>query len=300
MRVIVSDAASPRRLAVLGSPIHHSRSPRIHRAAYATLNLNWHYEAIELIESDFDGFFQSLDPSWLGFSVTMPLKRKAFDLAATQDEPSRAVEVVNTLLRTDGQWAGFNTDVPGIEACVSQLSMPSMQSAVILGAGATAKSAAYALMSMGFIDVTIVARRLEQAVTLCQQLSELPEAHGKRLATAPLPNGSSAKSLDDDFSMLLGDADLLVNTLPGDISGSLTFENEAIHRAALFDINYDPWPSPLCMLWASQNRAHVDGLELLVRQALVQVRIFVNGSASAPLPDEVAVLETMRQSSVER
>ena len=66
------------RAAVLGSPIAHSLSPVLHRAAYAELGLGWIYEAIEVREEDLASFLDSRDESWVGLSLTMPLKRAVF------------------------------------------------------------------------------------------------------------------------------------------------------------------------------------------------------------------------------
>ena len=67
-------ASEPRRLAVLGSPIAHSKSPGLHRAAYRTLGLDWEYSAVEVDGSNLAAFLDSRDESWRGLSLTMPLK----------------------------------------------------------------------------------------------------------------------------------------------------------------------------------------------------------------------------------
>src|SRR5690554_684697 len=109
----------PQRLAVLGSPIAHSRSPRIHCAAYRELGLDWQYEAIECREADLVSLLGSRDESWRGFSVTMPVKEQAYRASTVLDPVAKTSGVVNTLLRVVGQesepaWAGFNTDVSGL------------------------------------------------------------------------------------------------------------------------------------------------------------------------------------------
>jgi shikimate dehydrogenase len=288
--------AERRRFAVIGSPISHSRSPRIHQAAYASLGLNWEYEAIDVLESDFDAFVAGLRDEWHGLSVTMPLKRRAFQLAATRDAAAVATSSVNTLLRRDPGWAGFNTDVPGIITCIEKLSLSKQTSAVVLGAGATAASVVYSLCEMGFETVDIAARRVTQA-------GELVDRFGSGITTIralQLGHDATATDEDDPLFALIESADVIVNTLPGEASAQVNLPDRSSALPPLFDINYDPWPTPLCSRWDRDGISFVNGLELLVQQALIQVRIFVNGDATRPLPNEELVLRAMQEASVER
>ena len=98
---------------MLGSPIDHSLSPVLHRAAYAELGLNWTYDRFEVSESDLAGFVAGLDSSWRGLSVTMPLKVAVLDLGEADPVAQRA-GAGNTLIFTDGGPRVYNTDVAGL------------------------------------------------------------------------------------------------------------------------------------------------------------------------------------------
>ena len=89
-----------RHLAVLGSPIAHSKSPDLHSAAYRTLQLNWDYTRVELTSNHLLQFTETLDIDWLGLSLTMPLKEEALRIASEKSELALATGVANTLLRT--------------------------------------------------------------------------------------------------------------------------------------------------------------------------------------------------------
>lgn len=281
-------------MAVLGSPIAHSRSPRIHRAAYDQLELPWTYEAIDIKENSLEAHLREADARWRGFSVTMPLKRKAFEIATWTDAAAIATRSVNTLLRQDDGWLGFNTDVPGIVHCVETLNLDGHQSAVLLGAGATATSAAYALCEMGFSSVTVVARRMEQAKALCSELNP----GSTTLRALQFPEANADAQVIRDFQGEVLASQLLINTLPGSVSAALPLGSGGAPLPALFDINYDPWPTALCGRWQEAGAPFVDGLRLLVEQALLQVRIFSTGDMQNPLPNESAVLRAMQQASV--
>jgi shikimate dehydrogenase len=135
------------RAAVLGSPIAHSLSPVLHRAAYEELGLDdWSYDRFEVDEAALPGFVGKLGPEWAGLSLTMPLKRAVIPLLDEISETASAVEAVNTVVFTeDGRRLGDNTDVPGMVAALRERGIEQVDSAAILGAGATASSALAAL-----------------------------------------------------------------------------------------------------------------------------------------------------------
>ena len=101
------------RLAVLGSPITHSKSPLLHAAAYAELGLDWQYDAIEVTGDTLAEFVSSRGPEWRGLSLTMPLKRDVLPLLDSRDDAVELTGVANTLLFGAAR-RGFNTDVYGI------------------------------------------------------------------------------------------------------------------------------------------------------------------------------------------
>ncbi|MFC4903952.1 shikimate dehydrogenase family protein, partial [Kocuria oceani] len=112
---------SPARAAVVGHPIGHSRSPDLHRAAYAVLGEDVDYDAHDLVEEQLPAFVDARrgDPAWRGLSVTMPLKSAAAACADELTELGAAVGAVNTLVfRPDGTVLGHNTDVAGIVGAV--------------------------------------------------------------------------------------------------------------------------------------------------------------------------------------
>ncbi|WP_210481357.1 shikimate dehydrogenase [Naasia sp. SYSU D00948] len=260
-----------RRLAVLGSPIGHSRSPALHGAAYRELGLDWEYDRREVRSGELAEFLEGLDGSWLGLSLTMPLKREVLPMLDTEDDLVRLTGAANTVLLQDGRH-GFNTDIGGIGAAFAERGVPLLESALVLGGGATASSVLVALRDHGVRSATIAARSPEKAAPL----AELGDAVGVDVTLT---------GLDDDLPV----ADILVSTLPGE--APLPALPPFPPSAALLDVAYDPWPSRLAQGWAGPV---VNGLDMLLHQALLQVRVFRNGDPAAPLPGEDAVLKAMR------
>src|SRR6516164_3566855 len=150
--------------AVLGSPIAHSLSPALHRAAYLALGLTgWTYQAIECDEAALPGLLASCGPDWAGLSLTMPLKRAVLPLLDEIEPLAAEVGAANTVVFAAGRRHGHNTDVPGMIAAlaahgVTAASLPPGATVLILGAGATACSALAAARELGITQVTVAAR----------------------------------------------------------------------------------------------------------------------------------------------
>ncbi|WP_238579522.1 shikimate dehydrogenase [Agreia bicolorata] len=280
-------AASTRRLAVLGSPIAHSLSPRLHDAAYAVLGLDWRYDAVDVSENDLAPFVEERSDEWLGLSLTMPLKHSIGPLLDHRDELSVLTGSTNTVLfsRAGGERRldGFNTDVGGIVRALAEKSISTARHVAILGAGATAASAIVAAAQLGAEHVTILARSPEKA----EGLRQIAHTAGTSVAILPL----TASSFD------VIDASLVISTLPGTAEPAVLLRASTLPaRSDLLDVAYHPWPSALGTIWTASDRTVVSGLRMLIHQALLQIRIFVNADPALPLPDESTVLAAMESS----
>ncbi|MHC5796201.1 shikimate dehydrogenase family protein [Lacisediminihabitans sp. FW035] len=273
------------RLAVLGSPIAHSQSPALHRAAYGVLGLDWQYEAVEMKSSGLAAYIASRGPEWRGLSLTMPLKRDVMPLLAVADPLATLTGGANTVLfpeAADGPGLhGFNTDVFGIVEAFRGAGVDRLDSVRMLGAGATAASALVAVAQLGARRVVVSARSAPKLVALFDLGEQLGiDVHAAR------PDG-----IDDGIV-----PEAVISTLPGGADHSYRFESSTRASAVLFDVAYDPWPSPLAESWLEAGGRVIPGIEMLVNQALLQVRIFVGGRADRILPREEIVLAAMRES----
>lgn len=245
------------RCAVLGDPIAHSLSPVLHEAAYGALGLDWTYQACRVPEGGLAGFLAGLDPAeWRGLSVTMPLKREALELAERVSDRAGLAGAVNTLVRTGTGWSGDNTDLPGAVAAVRAVYDGPVTAATVLGAGATAASVGLALVQLGAAEVRLLARSPERAQETVAALRRHPAAPVVRVD--PLAAGQVT-------------GEIVVSTIP-----AAAQTEELVARCAgasvLFEALYDPWPTPLAA--SAGERPLVGGLDLLVRQAVLQVEAF--------------------------
>lgn len=273
-----------RRLAVLGSPIAHSLSPRLHAAAYRALGLDWEYGSAEVTGATLEQFVRTRDESWRGLSLTMPLKRDVLPLLDRRHPLVLRTGSANTVLFDDDggerQLVGYNTDVHGIASALQAAGRDSVERVHVLGGGATAASAIAAVATLGAKRVDVSVRSPHKA----EALAEVGTASGVEVVV-----GSLADAAADGQR-----ADVVISTLPNGADVEIAFDEATRKRALLFDVAYHPWPTPLAAAWQEAGGVVIGGLELLLRQALMQVRIFVEADPGHPLHDENAVFEAMR------
>lgn len=240
------------RAAVLGSPISHSLSPAMHRAAYAALDLRWSYTAFDVAEGELAEFVS--EHPWAGFSVTAPLKREAAAVATSVDNNTALLGVANTLVPTTGGWTAANTDVPGAANALREVGVTSLRTVRVLGAGATSASIALACRQLGATSVELRARDARRA----EPTAAVIEALGLNVSVVPM-------HVD-----VVESVDLLVSTVPGDaIAGR---EHEFVGAAsAVYDVVYDPWPTAIGRSAQRDGTTLVTGIDLLAHQAVLQV-----------------------------
>jgi shikimate dehydrogenase len=259
---------TPRRAAVLGSPIAHSLSPVLHTAAYTVLGLDdWSYTAIECDEAGLPALLASCDRQWAGLSLTMPLKRAVLPLLDWIEPLAVEVGGANTVIFERGERHGYNTDVPGMVAALAEAGVTSPATATILGAGATACAALAALRETGLTSVAVLVRDRARAAGLLDAADRL----GLAVELGPLDAGVRS-------------GDLLVSTVP---AGAADFyaERVGVNRpgpAVVLDVVYHPWPTRLAQAAARSGAVVVGGFDLLLHQAARQVEL-MTGIKPSPL-----------------
>lgn len=277
---------SSARAAVVGHPIGHSRSPDLHRAAYAVLGEDIDYGAHDLVEEQLPAFVDARrgDTLWRGLSVTMPLKSVAAECADELTELGGAVGTVNTLLyRPGGTVLGHNTDVAGIvDAVRAAGAVPVVPAAAVLGGGGTATAAVAAAQRLGARAVDVFVRsasRAGRAVEAGRRLGFPVRLHAWDEAPEALPG-----------------YDVVVSTLPAHGADDLAQRMAGpcpLTKGVLLDAAYDPWPSALAGAWARAGGAVAPGLDMLIFQAVDQIRLFTGSGLGAPLPREQDVVAAM-------
>lgn len=252
------------RAAVLGKPIEHSLSPLLHRAAYAEMGLNdWTYERFEVDQGELAGFLPERDATWRGFSVTMPVKEDAYIAAATRSPVAERTGAVNTLVRTPGGWAGDNTDVYGVRQALLDAGFDpaTLQDGVpvILGSGATARSALAALTDLGATRVGFVVRDQVRSATRAQATRDGVLLEKPDVARAPV----------------------VVNTVPGPAADGYAplWDSTGRARQVVLDVRYAADRTALATAVTAAGSTLVGGIEMLIHQGAAQVRLMTGHDA---------------------
>ncbi len=248
------------RCAVLGSPVAHSLSPALWRAAYAELGLDWTYDAIECAAADLPNRLAAMAVSgeWAAVSLTMPLKLTAVGLVDTLDAAAAAAGAVNTVLFRDDGLHGLNTDVPGLEASVAEsgATVADRAAPVVLGGGGTARAAVVALARAGAEVVRVVVRDTAGAAPLLA----VGARSGAEVRLEPWPVATTA----------LGEPSVVVQTTPKHAADALA-DGMWPAGVPLVEALYEPWPTALAMAAAAGGAAVVGGMRLLAHQAAVAI-----------------------------
>jgi shikimate dehydrogenase len=244
-------------LGVLGWPVAHSRSPQMMGAALLASGLrDWRYQRLPVTAELFAETAAALPGAgFRGANVTIPHKQAALALADAASETARAVGAANTLLfDPSGAIVADNTDAPALLAALP--SSPRGKTALVLGAGGSARAAVWALLSAGAADVRVWNRHFQRAEKLCDELGGRPvrKAQPADLLVNCTPVGLDANG--DEFKQLQVRAD------------------ELAMFGCLIDFVYGTDETQLVKAARAFGVAVVDGLDLLVGQGALSFERF--------------------------
>lgn len=276
------DPAQVRLCAVLGRPVAHSLSPVIHHRA-ARGNPHFRYVRVEAGDTAELRELTSAAPACVGgYSVTMPGKPVALQIADTATARARAVGSANTLTpvrdgrgRPTGRWSAENTDVDGVTTCLNSVLGDAVpERAVVVGNGGTARPAVAALVARGVRHICVAARS-ERALGLRSLVEGGTGDEGESRTGATF---SWVRLDSPELPGVCEDAGVLVSTVPeaaaGEHAGDLAL------AGAVVDVIYDPYPTRLMSAAGSLGRPVADGLLMLAGQGAEQFRLFTGSTAS--------------------
>lgn len=250
-------SAPAKRLAVLGHPVAHSRSPAMQNAALAELGLadEWGYEAIDVAPDAFERWVRQMPgEGFVGANVTVPHKGSALALADSLSETAREIGAANTLSFAGDDVHADNTDAQGLLDALPE--SPRGKRALVLGAGGAARAVVWALAREG-AEVEVWNRTELRSRNLCQELGGTPVAD-------PAP----------------GAHELIVNSTSVGLRGEDPFAELPLDPAGfasgqtVVDLVYGGEPTRLLLAARDAGAEIVDGIEILVRQGALSLRIW--------------------------
>ncbi len=252
------------RLAVLGHPVAHSRSPAMQTAALAELGLadTWSYRAIEVPPDDFTALVASLpDDDFAGVNVTVPHKVAALAVADRASHAARAIGAANTLSFTGDGVAAENTDAAGISAAIGE--SVAGRRALVLGAGGSARAAVWALREAG-AEVSIHNRTASRGEALARELGV----------------GTAVKPVAGDFDLILNATTLGLTQaskrppVPDDLKALPVDADALSERQVVVDLVYGAYETAFASRARERGARVIDGLEVLVHQGAASLRIW--------------------------
>ena len=257
--------------AVLGSPITHSLSPVLHKAAFDFLGIEGSYSAIEVTSGSLGEFMTARAADFDYLSLTMPLKEEVLALDVAKDVLTDRIQSGNTLIQRQGAWSLTSTDGSGLVAALAHAGFTTFKSVLILGAGGTARAVAGALDSV------------------TDELHVLGRSSVRESALQSAVQRASFQYLSWNSDIDFDSYDLIVNTTPAGAADLLANAAQPNRVRVLFDVIYKPWPTELAKRWNDCGGTVINGLELLLYQGIDQLELVL----SQPL-DRLALANHIR------
>ena len=262
-------------IALIGNPVSHSLSPIMHNAALRYLGLDLIYIAIPCRDKDLELVLNSLKKiNCKGLNITIPHKEKVFEFCSEISPIANKLKAINTLkLNSKKEWSGTNTDVEGFIYPLKNLHFTKKQS-IVLGSGGAARSVIQGLINLKFSTISVISRNKSS-------LNELKKNFGNQIEIQGFLNN------DNQAQNLIEGADLIVNTTP---VGMKTTKNQDHNlpfgenfwrslnsKSIMYDLIYNPAPTPLLKLSAKKGCMTIDGLQMLVTQGIKSLAFWTDG-----------------------
>jgi shikimate dehydrogenase len=242
---------------VMGWPISHSRSPRIHGYWLREYGINGAYVPLAINPRDLDECFSALPKlGFRGWNITLPHKEAGLKLVHKLSTAAERIGAVNTVtVQSDGSLVGDNSDAFGFMAHLTQTApnWRTDRAAVVLGAGGAARAICFALLEAGVPEVRVANRTIERSKVLA-------DINGRKLRPVAW----------EDRSEILADIGLLVNTTSLGMTGQPPLEialDAMPSDSVVNDIVYVPLETPLLANAKKRDLRTVDGLGMLLHQA---------------------------------
>jgi len=262
-------------IALIGNPVSHSLSPIMQNAALQYLGLDLIYIAIPCKNEDLELVLNSFKKiNCKGLNITIPHKEKVFDLCDEISPIANKLKAINTLkLNSKIEWSGTNTDVEGFIYPLKSLNLANKKS-IVLGSGGAARSVIQGLINLNLSTISVIVRNKSSLDELIKNFENQIQIQGF------LNNENQAQNL-------IKEADLIVNTTPVGMQTTKSEKNvlpygEAFWRSLnsqtiVYDLIYNPAPTPLLKLSAKKGCMTIDGLKMLVAQGMQSISFWTDG-----------------------
>ena len=262
-------------VALIGNPVSHSLSPIMQNAAFQYLGLDLIYIAMPCRVEDLELVLNSLKKiNCKGLNITIPYKEKVLDLCSEISPVANKLKAINTLkLNSEKEWSATNTDVEGFIYPLKNLNLTRKKS-IVLGSGGAARSVIQGLINLNFSSISVISRNKSS-------LDKIIKNFGNQIEIQGLLNN------DNRTYNLIEEADLIVNTTPVGMKTVTPEENILPYgeifwkslnsKTIVYDLIYNPSPTPLLKFSSKKGCITIDGLQMLIAQGLKSLSFWTNG-----------------------
>ena len=261
-------------LALIGNPVSHSLSPIMQNAAIQYLGLDLIYMAIPCKDEDLEIVVNSLKKmNCKGLNITIPFKQKVFNMCSEISPVAKKVKAINTLKLTDDKdWIGTNTDIDGFIYPLKNLNLIK-KSSLILGSGGAARSVIQGLIKLKLSKITIISRNKSSLNELITNFKNDIEIEG-------------LLSTNNEINNLIQETDLIINTTPVGMSNTINndeipfgknFWNSINSKTIVYDLIYNPSPTPFLKFCDKKGCMTIDGTQMLIAQGAKSLSFWTNG-----------------------
>ncbi|MCX5708796.1 MAG: shikimate dehydrogenase [Candidatus Omnitrophica bacterium] len=261
---------------LIGYPLGHSLSPKMHNAAFKALGIDAEYKLFTLAPQYLDDFLTHLDNNGIsGLNVTVPYKEKVLDFVELNQDLLylRQVKAVNTMLFQDGVWWGFNTDIPGFSRHLKENFKPLMRKAAILGAGGAARAVTYVLAKEKASEIVLFDIDTAKSASIVEMVKSL----------FPMIKISAVDSIE---KLDITRKDLLVNATPVGLKPTdpVLVGESMLHRDLfVYDLIYNPAETKLLALAKKVGARTSNGLGMLLYQGVLSFELWTGKKAPEEL-----------------
>jgi shikimate dehydrogenase len=257
---------------LIGYPLAHSLSPKMHNAAFKALAMDAEYKLFSLAPQYFDDYLTHLDNSGIsGLNVTVPYKQKVMDFVELGQDflYLRQVKAVNTMHFCDGVWWGYNTDILGFSRHLKENFNPAMKKAAILGAGGAARAVAYVLAQEKASEIVVFDLDNAKSKSIAEMVKNL----------FPATRIFAVESVD---KLKIKHKDILVNATPIGLKSTdpLIVDESMLHKDLfVYDLVYNPAQTKLLALAEKVGAKSSNGLGMLLYQGALSFEIWTGKKA---------------------
>lgn len=260
------------RLAIIGDPVEHSFSPKVHGASLSAMGIDYEYEKVRVQKGGLEEYIKrAIETKTDGFNITMPHKTDIIPYLEDMDDEARLFSSVNTVCIRDGKLCGYNTDAIGYELSIKDCGSGfNGNRVVILGAGGVVRTLALKAAMSGAERIHILNRSIDKALGIREMVQS-------RFDIEVTCSGFS----NDELSEACKNADLLINATPLGMSGCPQYENldflESLpSHAFVSDLIYNPDTTEFLKKADELGHKTLNGTGMLIYQALAAEEHYLN------------------------